>query len=545
MQKTKSSTTWNAWGDTNPGRVRQKNEDRILCDSDRGIFVVADGMGGEAAGEVAAQQAVDLIKKRLSEETGTAARRLREAIAGANNEIYRLAERNPQWKGMACVLTAALVEDGTLHIGHVGDSRLYRIRDNGITKVTPDHSPVGQKEDSGELTELEAMRHPRRNEVFRDVGSRLHKPDDPDFIEYLQIPFEQQAAYVLCSDGLSDMLTSREILGAVLENAGKPQDAVRRLIEGSNTAGGKDNISAIVIESEDFATGAAKVEIRNRNGKPAGIFSFDSAALRGRWAFLLYGLAAGLLASYFWMRSPKADVAGPDTEMVQLPQVLHVKPGSPDYPTIGSALEAARPGDRIEIGDGEYEELIRLKDGVDVAAVSPGMAVLHISRALPNADAVVTADGIKSATLSGLAIKADPAAALPFGIRISNSTLNVTNVEVSGATRAGILIDGGSGSVIAATYVHGNAGSGIQTGGTATPLMTGNLIYANGISRAHTYPGLYVTGNSTPEVKRNTFSGNGAEAIRLQRQELKDRMLDNLFINSGRAGKVVVERNRQ
>jgi PPM family protein phosphatase len=124
--------TWKAWAETDPGKKRENNEDRILCEPERGIFVVVDGMGGEAAGEVAAQQAVDFIKSRLHQETGTAARRLREAIAGANNEIYRLAERNPQWKGMACVLTAVVIEDGFLHIGHVGDSRLYYIRDYNI-----------------------------------------------------------------------------------------------------------------------------------------------------------------------------------------------------------------------------------------------------------------------------------------------------------------------------------------------------------------------------------------------------------------------------
>ena len=187
MQKTRTSGTWNAWGETDPGKRRENNEDRISAILS-GHLYRRGWNGGEAAGEVAAQQAVDLIRKRLDEETGTASRRLREAIAGANNEIYRLAERNPEWRGMACVLTAAIIEGSTLHVGHVGDSRLYEIHGKTIRKITSDHSPVGQKEDSGELSELEAMRHPRRNEVFRDVGSQLHKPDDPDFIEYLQVP---------------------------------------------------------------------------------------------------------------------------------------------------------------------------------------------------------------------------------------------------------------------------------------------------------------------------------------------------------------------
>ena len=533
MQKTQSRTTWNAWGETNPGKMRENNEDRILCDPERGIFVVVDGMGGEAAGEVAAQQAVDFIKKRLHEETGTAARRLREAIAGANNEIYRLAERNPQWKGMACVLTAAIVEDGILHVGHVGDSRLYKIYKSSTTKLTSDHSPVGKQEDSGELTELEAMRHPRRNEVFRDVGSQLHKPDDSDFIEYLQLPFEREAAYVLCSDGLSDMLTSKEISRVVLGNAGHPKESVRRLIEEANEAGGKDNVSAIVVEAQDFPISTA-------DGASSSIFFKGAAAVfAGRWAFMIYGLAAGLLLSYLFLRPAETQVAPPESASDQLPSVLRVSPGSAKYPTIASAVDAARPGDRIEIGDGEYEESIRLKEGIELSAQTPGKAVLRVSHALPDAEAAIAADGIKRAVVAGIAIKAEPAAGLPFGIKISSSTVSVSNVEVSGARNAGILIDGNSGGTITGNYVHENAGPGIVIAGSAAPLLVGNLVYLNGkAARAH--PGLYVTGNANPGVKRNIFSGNGAEAIRLQRQELKASMMDNLFINSGRPGRTVM-----
>ncbi len=537
MQKTKTSKTWNAWGETDPGKKRENNEDRILCDPERGIFIVADGMGGEAAGEVAAQRAVDFIRKRLDEETGTASRRLREAIAGANNEIYRLAAHNTEWRGMACVLTAAIIEGRTLHVGHVGDSRLYEIHGNTIRKITPDHSPVGQKEDSGELSELEAMRHPRRNEVFRDVGSQLHKPDDPDFIEYLQVPLNGEAAYVFCSDGLSDMLASKEIKEVVLGNAGRPQDSVRNLIEKANAAGGRDNISAIVVEAKNFAGSQQMVA----NGTEA--FGKLRAALCGRRAFLIYGLAAGMLASYLWVRPPLARSGKPEIPSVHLPVVLRVDPGSQEYPTITSALEAAQAGDRIEIGDGEYEESIRLKDGVEICAPSPGKAVLLISHALPNTDAAIAADGIKRAAVAGLAVKAEPAAGLPFGIRLSNSNVNVSNIEVSGAIHAGVLIDGNSTSVIIASYVHDNAAPGILIAGSASPLMIGNLLYANGMSGKHAYPGLYVTENSNPEVKRNIFSGNGAEAIRLQRPELKDRMTDNLFVNSGKGGKAIaVER---
>jgi PPM family protein phosphatase len=530
VQITESKTALKAWGDTDPGK-RENNEDRILCEPDRGIFVVADGMGGEAAGEVAAQQAIDAIAERLHQETGSVERRIREAIAGANNEIYRSAERNPSWSGMACVLTAAVIKNGMLHIGHVGDSRLYRIHRGEIRKLTSDHSPVGQREDAGELSEVEAMRHPRRNEVFRDVGSRLQKPDSDDFIEYIQTPFENDAALVLCSDGLSDLIPANEILQAVIGNAGRPKDSVRRLIEKANAAGGKDNISAVVVEGEKFAASS-----RMRKGSPPDRWI---SLLRSRWAVLVYGLMAGFLAGSFWMGLSPAPKDPRITQPDSSAALLLVEPSSLEFPTIAKAMEAAKPGDRVEIGDGEYQEAIRLKEGVDVAARSPGKAVLHLTRIIAGADAAVSAEGIKRASISGLVIMVEPQAEMPYGIRISSSGVNVFNMEVSGAG-TGILIDGDSSSTIAGSYIYRNTGPGIIVKGEASPFLTGNVVYANGLKdKNRLAPGLFVKDHSQPEVKRNVFSGNGSEAIRLQMPELKDRMKENVFAGSGKRTIVV------
>ena len=170
-------------GASDPGRVRSNNEDAFHIDAERGIFLVVDGIGGQAAGEKAAEIAVQRVRARLERQTGTVEQRIREAITMANNEILRAARANPEWEGMACVLTVAVLENGSAVVGHVGDSRLYQIRRGEIRKITHDHSPVGEREDNRELSEAEAMRHPRRNEVFRDVGSEEHTPDDADFIE--------------------------------------------------------------------------------------------------------------------------------------------------------------------------------------------------------------------------------------------------------------------------------------------------------------------------------------------------------------------------
>jgi serine/threonine protein phosphatase PrpC len=549
---TKKEFAWEAWGETDPGKRRSNNEDRICCDAARGIFIIADGMGGEAAGEVAAQHAVDFMKKRLRRETGTVARRLREAIAGANNEIFHLAQSHAEWRGMACVLTAAVIADGSLHIGHVGDTRLYKIRGGQISKITSDHSPVGKREDAGELTELEAMRHPRRNEVFRDLGTRSHKPDDEEFVEYIQVPFEPDAAVFLCSDGLSDMLTSSEMLAAVLQNAGRPRDCVRALIAKANAAGGNDNISVIVIEADGFSqavSGKSADSRRSRAATPNGKSERDKTprALGGRWAFLVYGLLAGTLSFGLWQhyQTPGPDDNSPQTISPPLAKTLIVEPTSPEYPSLTRALEGARPGDRIEVSNGEYQESIRLKNGVDIVVRSAGKAVLHIVRPLPGVDAAVVADGVSGVNVRGLVIKAESSAGLPFAVRISNSDVSLSDCDISGAVQAGVLINGTSKPVLAGSYVHSNLGPGIVVSGTAVPRLTGNVIYANGLSRERAAPGMYIIENANPEVSRNVFSGNGAEAIRLQKQELRDKMMDNLFLIPGRPDKAVaVERTK-
>ncbi|HVR11644.1 MAG TPA: protein phosphatase 2C domain-containing protein [Thermoanaerobaculia bacterium] len=238
---------------TDPGRERSNNEDRVLCEPDLGIFAVIDGVGGESAGEVAAETALEVLRARLSRRTTDSARLVREAIALANRQIFERARADARLAGMSCVLTVAVLDGAKVTVGQVGDSRLYALAPGEIRKVTPDHSPVGAREDAGDISELEAMRHPRRNEIFRDVGSGPHEPDDARWIDVLEVPFDAGGALLLCSDGLSDMLPSQEILETVERNAASPRAAVRALIERANAAGGKDNVSAVLVEGERFA----------------------------------------------------------------------------------------------------------------------------------------------------------------------------------------------------------------------------------------------------------------------------------------------------
>ncbi len=282
------------WGAaSHTGRVRAQNEDRYWVDDEHGAFLVVDGMGGQAAGERAAEIAVAAIREGiLRGKPGPASVRVRNAITSANRMIFEEAQRNASETGMGCVLTLALIEGSQLTIGHVGDSRLYLLDGSSIRKITRDHSPVGESEDAGELTEGEAMTHPQRHEVFRDVGSRPRLATDEDFIEVRECEINPGTAVLLCSDGLSDHLSSSVIRGIAEGYSGDTGEVARNLVDAANRAGGRDNITAVFIAGREFrAKGAitrprfvATRELRGRR-----------SIWTGRAAFLSYGLLLGMV----------------------------------------------------------------------------------------------------------------------------------------------------------------------------------------------------------------------------------------------------------
>src|SRR3954453_7144543 len=209
---------------TDPGSISVVNEERVHVDSERGIYLVVDGLGGHAAGDRAAEIAVEVIARELDPSSVEAAEGIRRVIALANNEIFRISKENPDCSGMGCVLTLAVIKDDVVTFGHVGDSRLYLIWNGSVRKLTSDHSPVGEQQDLGEMTELQAMTHPRRNEVFRDLGSREHSVDDEEFVDVRSLRFDDAAALLLCTDGLSDVLTSTQI-GEIIDRYDGDADA--------------------------------------------------------------------------------------------------------------------------------------------------------------------------------------------------------------------------------------------------------------------------------------------------------------------------------
>jgi serine/threonine protein phosphatase PrpC len=262
------------------GVLRSHNEDVVLCHAELGLFAVVDGVGGEVAGETGARTAADILSRRLQRREGGALEAdVREAIALANNRIFDLAGEDRRLQGMSCVLTVAVVDGDRAVAGHVGDSRLYRLQQGRIEKLTRDHSPVGELEDRGELSEIEAMRHPRRNEIYRDVGTAYHRPDDPDFVQVLTAGFAADQALLLCSDGLTDQVPSSEIRAIVERFAGEPSRTVRELVARANAAGGKDNVSVVVVEGEDYAA-AVRRQVGGGEGSSRAARSEDTHRLR-------------------------------------------------------------------------------------------------------------------------------------------------------------------------------------------------------------------------------------------------------------------------
>jgi serine/threonine protein phosphatase PrpC len=511
-----------AAGNTDPGLLREVNEDRFHLDLARGLFMVVDGVGGQAAGGKAADTAVSLLRSRLERETGPVPERLREAITLANNEIHRLAGQRPEWAGMACVLTVALIEDGRATIAHVGDTRLYKLRGDRLEKVTQDHSPVGEREDAGEISELEAMNHPRRNEVYRDVGSEPHQPRDPEFIDVRAIPFETDAALLLCSDGLTDVVDSSTIQRVVTQWAGHPQQVADALIEAANAAGGKDNVTVVYVEGELFAaTGAglpgSDQEITRRHA-PAGREAArrpaqrqeDHGQTRQRIVrSLLVLLLTLVILLVLYQSPPDLPVGGtpatPDGAVD--PWRVTVTPSQ----SIADAMQAARPGTTVVVAPGQYREMVILKSHVRLVSQVRHGAVLRLPGSAPEAAAAIVATDVQEAAVDGFRIVGDAATPLGTAVLMNGSSVSLSELSITGATRAAIDVGRRSQAAITASDIQENAGAAVAVRSGGEAMLSHNVFSRNGAAGG-SRP-FVVEGGSTAQFMANVFQGIGPDAV--------------------------------
>jgi len=230
---------------TDTGRQRSANEDSVFVHAP--VFVIADGMGGAQAGEVASKTSVEAFEGGLPE--GPPERVLKETIEGANRTIHRLAREDANLTGMGTTTTAAILdpEAEEVAIGHVGDSRAYRLRRGKLERLTRDHSLVEEMRRKGQLTEAQAEDHPQRSIITRALG-----PEPEVEVDLQTVPAQAGDIFLICSDGLTSMLDDEHI-ERLLARATSMPNAVRALVDEANRAGGRDNISVVVFKLVDAA----------------------------------------------------------------------------------------------------------------------------------------------------------------------------------------------------------------------------------------------------------------------------------------------------
>lgn len=244
-------------GETDTGRVREHNEDTIALDADIGLLVLADGMGGYNAGEVASGIAVktimNLVRESVEREdltttdpaTGLSRRSivLRDAIQRANKIIFQTAKTQPQCEGMGTTVVGALFHDNRITLAHVGDSRIYRLRNDRLEQVTLDHSLLQELVDRGFYTPEEAQRAANKNYVTRALG--VEPTVDVEITEH---DVHKGDHYLLCSDGLSDMVEDADIHLTINTFGDNLGTVAKQLIQLANDNGGRDNVSVVLAE---------------------------------------------------------------------------------------------------------------------------------------------------------------------------------------------------------------------------------------------------------------------------------------------------------
>jgi PPM family protein phosphatase len=290
---------------TDTGRRRVRNEEAYVFEPP--LFAIADGMGGARAGEVAAGLAAAALKDgrgTVSDEASLEAR-----IAEANRQVWERSMADPRTAGMGTTVTVAFVDQPASRVvlGHVGDSRAYRLRGDELEQVTTDHSLVAELVESGVLTPEEAERHPQRSAITRAVGTERAIEAD-----VFSLPGEVGDLFLLCSDGLTDMLSEAEIADVLVAGERDPETAARALVDAANAHGGEDNITVVLFElvegapEEAAASGDRSEEVPSaETGEPLDDVRTHGAGPGGQLTALVFialVVVVGLLALYWGIK---------------------------------------------------------------------------------------------------------------------------------------------------------------------------------------------------------------------------------------------------
>lgn len=246
---------------TDVGRKRKGNEDSLFVNPEQKLFVVADGMGGHAAGEIASRIAVDSINEfvcltggdeeitwpfGLDETISYDGNRLKTAVRFANKKVLEATKEKSEYEGMATTVCAVLVDDQVANLAHVGDSRVYLFRDGELQQLTSDHSWVNEQIQSGVISAEQARTHPLRNVVTRALGGKADLQVDMQTHD-----FRTGDVLLLCSDGLTTMIPDDEIARVMRAGAGDIETTAQDLVDAANARGGEDNITVVLLQFEE------------------------------------------------------------------------------------------------------------------------------------------------------------------------------------------------------------------------------------------------------------------------------------------------------
>ncbi|GAB3908460.1 PP2C family protein-serine/threonine phosphatase [Mucilaginibacter boryungensis] len=329
------------YGLTDIGNERKNNEDTFIAQqSANGKFIIAcviDGVGGYSGGEIAAALARESILQRLGKPSGEVIPMMIDCFNLANQKILDEKKQVKEHESMACVATLALVdvEQNQFYYVHVGDTRLYLLRDQSLVKISRDQSFVGFLEDSGRLDEKAAMTHPKRNEINKALGFEANLGRDTEYIETGQSPFLPGDMLLLCSDGLTDMVSKSE-MSNILNNSNGLKDKCRELIAAANNNGGKDNITVVLVKNSKqttthnatMPTGNQKKNERPDIAEPMIIKTPVSTtgqqhvvpAKRSNWVAVIFALLALVfLSTTIWQFSQRKADSEPATKPAPQP----------------------------------------------------------------------------------------------------------------------------------------------------------------------------------------------------------------------------------
>jgi serine/threonine protein phosphatase PrpC len=275
---------------TDVGRVRTGNEDAYLADAP--LFVVADGMGGHIAGDIASSTAIEAIAAHRDEANAEDPQTLARLVLGANEAIWERADSDASLQGMGTTCTLVYIDGRRAHIAHVGDSRAYRLRDGALEQLTEDHTLVARMVKEGRLRAEDAERHPQRNVITRALGGGSDVS-----VDLLAIDLNEGDRLLLCSDGLTAMV-EHDRISETLAEEDDPQRAADRLVGLANDAGGEDNITVVVVDVRDgeASRAASAAPAREPPAPPARMPAASDAVgrVRGRW---LRSLMVGLVVT--------------------------------------------------------------------------------------------------------------------------------------------------------------------------------------------------------------------------------------------------------